>query len=201
MPDNILPLSLLCLAAYLLGSVPFGIVFAKFFCGKDPRKEGSKNIGATNVARLCGIHFGIATLLCDALKGLLPAYYALHIAGFSTTQAAIVGFCALLGHMFSVFLGFKGGKAVATTIGVFIPLSFTALLISALLCVATIVLTRFVSLGSLVLALSLPVCLAIMGRFDILPVAIVVALAIFIKHRENIKRLLSGKEKKLGQRS
>lgn len=193
------PFILLCLGAYLLGSIPFGFVFAKGFCGKDPRHEGSKNVGATNVARLCGLPFGIATLVCDALKGLLPVCLALHSLG-DPRAASVVGFCALLGHMYSVFLRFRGGKAVATTIGVFIPLAFIALLISAAACVAVIAITRFVSLGSLTLAACLPLCLAVQGRHDILPVAVLVTLVIFFKHRENIRRLLGGQEKKLGYR-
>ena len=190
---------LLCLAAYLLGSVPFGFVFAKVFCGRDPRREGSKNIGATNVARLCGLPFGILTLVCDALKGLAPTWLALHLL-MEPQSAAVVGLCALLGHMYSVFLGFKGGKAVATTIGVFVPLAFTCLLISAAACLAVIAITRYVSLGSLTLAAALPITLGLFGRFDILPVAILVMLVIFYKHRENIRRLLAKQEKKFGHR-
>lgn len=197
-PAIFLYLLLACLAAYLLGSIPFGYVFAKTFCGRDPRLEGSKNVGATNVARLCGLPFGILTLVCDALKGLLPTWYAL--AAFDPRTASVVAFCALLGHMYSPFLRFRGGKAVATTVGVFIPLSFPALLVSAALCLAVIGLTRIVSLGSLTLAASLPVCLAVLGRWDIFPMAVVVMLVIFVKHRENIKRLLAGTEKKLGRR-
>lgn len=189
----------LCLSAYLLGSVPFGFIFAKAFCGRDPRREGSKNVGATNVARLCGLPFGVLTLVCDALKGLLPVWLALHLL-IEPRAAAVVGFCALLGHMHSVFLGFRGGKAVATTIGVFIPLAFGSMALSAALCLAVIGATRYVSLGSLTLAACLPVSLALTGRFDILPVAVLVMLVIFYKHRENIKRLFSGKEKKFGQR-
>lgn len=194
-----LNLIILCLGAYILGSVPFGFVFAKGICGRDPRLEGSKNIGATNVARLCGIHFGVLTLLCDALKGLLPTWYALYSTG-NARVAGIVGLFALVGHMYSVFLKFRGGKAVATTIGVFIPLSFPCLLISASLCLAAIGATRYVSLGSLVLAAALPVTLTLFGRFDVLPVALIAAAIIFVKHRENIKRLATGQEKKFGHR-
>lgn len=193
-----LPIIPLCLGSYLIGSIPFGYVIAKSFCGRDPRVEGSKNVGATNVARLCGLPFGILTLVCDALKGLLPTCYALSL--LEPQSASIVAFCALLGHMYSPFLRFKGGKAVATTVGVFIPLSFTALVISAALCLTVIGLTRIVSLGSLTLAASLPICLAALGRWDILPMAVVVMIVIFVKHRENIKRLVTGTEKKLGHR-
>lgn len=192
-------LLLLCAAAYLIGSVPFGYFIAKASCGRNPLLEGSCNVGATNVARLCGLPFGILTLVCDVLKGLLPTGYALILV--YPDSAGLVGFCALLGHMYSVFLRFRGGKAVATTIGVFIPLCFPALLISAALCLAVIGLTRLVSLGSLTLAASLPICLAAFGRWDIFPIALLIAIVIFFKHRANIKRLLNGTEKKLGQRT
>lgn len=190
---------LLCLGAYLLGSVPFGFVFARFFCGRDPRLEGSKNVGATNVARLCGLPFGILTLICDALKGLLPTCLALSF--YEPKAASLVGLCALVGHMYSVFLRFKGGKAVATTIGVFIALSLKSLIIAVTLCLTVIAITRYISLGSLTLAASLPIFLIIFERFDILSMAIIVALIIFFKHRENIIRLLRNEEKKFGKRS
>ena len=183
-----------CLFAYLLGSVPFGLVIAKTFCGIDPRTAGSKNIGTTNVARLCGLHWGIATLACDALKGMLPTLLALQFL-HSPFYASLVGLCGLLGHLYSIFLGFRGGKAVATTVGVFIPLSFYSLLISAAACLLVIWRSGFVSLGSLTLATLLPVCLLFFGRYELLPLAIVVWLLIVVKHRENIKRLLRGEEK------
>ncbi|MDL2307877.1 glycerol-3-phosphate 1-O-acyltransferase PlsY [Desulfovibrio sp. OttesenSCG-928-C06] len=194
-PEFSYPLwSFFCVFAYVLGSVPFGLVIARTFCGIDPRTAGSKNIGTTNVARLCGLHWGIATLACDALKGLLPTLFALQFLG-SPFYASVVGLCALLGHLYSVFLKFKGGKAVATTVGVFIPLSFYSLIISAVVCLLVIWRSGFVSLGSLTLATLLPVCLAFFGRYELLPLAAVVWLLIVVKHRENIKRLLRGEEK------
>lgn len=194
-PDFSYPLfGALCFLAYLLGSIPFGLVIAKGVCGIDPRTAGSGNIGTTNVARLCGLHWGVATLLCDALKGLAPVSLALYLL-HSPFFAGFVGLCALLGHLFSVFLRFKGGKAVATTVGVFLPLSFPALLISGLVCLLVIWRSGFVSLGSLTLATLLPVCLFFLGRTELMPLAIIVWLLIFTKHRENIKRLLRGEEK------
>ncbi|MDR2051586.1 MAG: glycerol-3-phosphate 1-O-acyltransferase PlsY [Deltaproteobacteria bacterium] len=182
--------------AYILGSVPFGLLVARFFCGVDPRLEGSRNVGATNVARLCGLPCGILTLVCDALKGLLPVCSALYGPGAFTPQwAGLVGLCALLGHLHSVFLGFRGGKAVATSIGVFLPLSFPVLLLSGLLCLLAIWRSGYVSLGSLLLAASLPVFLLILGRLELLPLALTVLALVFVKHRENIKRLLAGEEK------
>ncbi|MDL2285477.1 glycerol-3-phosphate 1-O-acyltransferase PlsY [Desulfovibrio sp. OttesenSCG-928-F07] len=185
---------LIALGAYLLGSVPFGLIIAKAACGIDPRTEGSKNVGSTNVARLCGFKFGVLTLVCDALKGLLPTALSLHLFA-DPLVASAVGLCALLGHLYSIFLNFKGGKAVATTVGVFIPLSFPALVASAVICLLVIWRSRYVSLGSLTLATCLPVALALFGRFELIPFALVVMLLIFVKHRENIKRLISGQEK------
>jgi glycerol-3-phosphate acyltransferase PlsY len=191
---NPFPLAGLCLLAYLLGSIPFGLLIARTFRGLDPREAGSRNVGATNVARLCGFRYGALVLVCDALKGLLPTWLALRL-GLPPLLASLAGLCALLGHLFSIFLRFKGGKAVSTTIGVFIPLSFPALLLSALICILLIWRSGYVSLGSLGLAASLPVCLAVFGRYELLPLALLTLLIIFTRHRENIKRLLAGEEK------
>jgi glycerol-3-phosphate acyltransferase PlsY len=184
----------LCFAAYLLGSVPFGLVIAKVFCRVDLRTSGSGNIGTTNVARLCGLHFGIITLFCDAFKGALPVYLALRFFP-SVLYASLVGLCAILGHLFSLFLRFKGGKAVATTVGVFLPLALLPLLISGLSCLLVIALSGFVSLGSLVLAAALPVCLWLLGPPEALPLSILVWFLVVFKHRENIRRLMRGEEK------
>lgn len=184
----------LCLGAYLLGSVPFGLVIAKGLCGVDPRTDGSRNTGSTNVARLCGMRYGLLTLLCDALKGLGPVTLSLYFTG-SPLLASAVGLCALVGHLWSIFLRFKGGKAVATTVGVFLPLSFPALAVSGVICLLVIWRSGFVSLGSLTLAALLPVCLAMLGRYELLPLAVTVMLLIFVKHRENIRRLVKGEEK------
>ena len=189
-----LTLSGLCLLAYVLGSVPFGLLIAKGLCGIDPRLDGSRNVGATNVARLCGLPYGLLALCCDAAKGFFPTWLGLRILE-QPLWAGIIGFCALLGHLFSIFLRFKGGKAVATSVGVFMALSFPALLVSGLLCLLVIRLSGFVSLGSLTLALSLPICLVFLGRYDLLPLSLAVLALILVKHRENIKRLLAGEEK------
>jgi glycerol-3-phosphate acyltransferase PlsY len=184
----------LCALGYVLGSVPFGLVIAKVFCRIDPREAGSGNIGTTNVARLCGLRFGLLTLLCDALKGALPVYLALELL-HAVFYAGLVGFFALLGHLYSIFLGFKGGKAVATTVGVFIPLAFLPLLISGLVCLLVIGLSGFVSLGSLALATLLPVCLLLFGPLEALPLSLAAWFLVMLKHRGNIRRLLRGEEK------
>ncbi|ABB36973.1 Membrane protein YgiH [Oleidesulfovibrio alaskensis G20] len=180
--------------AYVIGSVPFGLVIARTFCSVDPRTGGSRNVGATNVARLCGTGFGVLTLVCDVLKGVVPVAVAMTFSD-SAVFFSLTALAALLGHLYSVFLGFRGGKAVATTLGVFIPLAFTPLLVSALLCALVIWRSGFVSLGSLTLVTALPLMLLITGNFTYIPLALVVMTLVFWSHRENIGRLARGEEK------
>ena len=117
-------------AAYLLGAVPFGLLLSRG-SGIDIRTQGSKNIGATNVARLCGFGWGVATLACDVCKGALPVWLAFRINP-SPLFVSVVGLACVLGHVFSCFMKFKGGKAVATSKGVFMPLAFWQLLVAML---------------------------------------------------------------------
>lgn len=180
---------------YLLGSVSYGVVIAKIFCHVDPRAAGSGNVGATNVARLCGFRWGAATLLCDLLKGALPVAVALYWINDSALFVSAVALAAVSGHRFSCFLGFRGGKAVAAAIGVFLPLAFWQLLISAIVCLAVIWRSGFVSLGSLSLVTVLPVLLAFSGAWQWLPLSLICMCLIFWTHKENIVRLLQGTEK------
>ncbi len=180
--------------AYVLGSCPWGLVIARVFCGIDPRTAGSHNTGATNVARLCGFGWGVATLACDIAKGMLPVLLALWEHA-SIPAVTIIGLCAVLGHVFSLFMGFKGGKAVATSIGVFIPLAFLPILISSILCLVVIGVSGFVSLGSLTLLASLPFVLAYFGQYQWIPLAICLFAIVAWRHKENIARLRSGTEK------
>jgi len=182
------------LAAYLLGSVPFGLVFAKCAQGIDPRLAGSGNIGATNVARLCGFGWGVYTLACDLGKGVVSAAVASYInpdAVFVTLAA----FAAVAGHRWSCFMGFQGGKAVATSIGVFLPLAFWQTFAAALLCVACILRSGFVSVGSLALVASLPFFLLPTDERRFVPLALIVAVVVIRAHKANIWRLLRGEEK------
>lgn len=179
--------------AYLLGSVPFGLFVAKIFCGVDPREGGSRNTGATNVARLCGTKFGVLALVLDVLKGWLPAALAVS-GGLGAVPASCIALAAILGHVFSPFLKFKGGKAVATTIGAFLALMPLGALLSVAACVLVIALTGYVSLGSLTLALCLPVFALLTGKLPYLPLAVAVMLLLFWRHRENIRRLSRGEE-------
>ncbi len=177
---------------FICGSVPFSVLIAGLK-GVDPRKEGSKNPGATNVTRLCGLPWGIAALICDALKGLLPVLAAAHFTG--GYAPSVTALCAVLGHINSPFLGFKGGKGVATTIGVLLAISPKGLLAGVAICVAVIAVTGYVSAGSLALVASLPVIFALMGRFELLPLSLVLLVIVFYTHRGNIGRLMRGEEK------
>ena len=180
--------------AYVLGSVPWGLVIAKTFCRIDPRESGSCNTGATNVARLCGFGWGVATLACDVCKGALPVWLAFRINP-SPVFVSIVGLACVLGHVFSCFMKFKGGKAVATSIGVFMPLAFWQLLAASALCCLIIWRSGFVSLGSLSLVAALAVALAVTGQWVWLPLSLCVLVVVVWKHKENIARLRAGTEK------
>lgn len=179
--------------AYILGSIPFGLLIAKSLCNIDPRLDGSKNTGATNIARLCGIKYGIGTLVLDLAKGFVPVIMANAWMddGFGLS---IVALGAILGHAFSCFMNFKGGKAVATTVGAFLALSFWGTFFSAAACLGVVALSGHVSMGSLTLALALPVFMFLSGNFAYVPVALVVMVLLFWRHKENIHRLARGEE-------
>ena len=181
------------IASFFLGSIPFGLVIAKKFCGIDPREDGSRNVGATNVARLCGFKWGLLTLLCDLLKGFLPVLFFDSVGGGALPYAAGLGI--ILGHMFSYFLSFKGGKGVASTVGVFLALSPLQLVTSAVICLALIWRTGFVSVGSLSLVTALPVLFIFSGRWADMFFAVIIAVLVIYAHRENIARLRRGEEK------
>lgn len=182
------------LMAYVVGSIPFGLVIARTCCGIDPRKDGSKNSGATNVSRLCGFPYGVATLVCDVAKGALPVWGALWLDPMPLF-VSLTALACVFGHVFSCFMGLRGGKAVATSIGVFVPLAFWPLLGSCALCMLVIARSGFVSLGSLSLLASLPVFLAIAAKWTWIPLSLCLCAVVFVKHRENIQRLRRGEEK------
>ncbi|MEF3698900.1 glycerol-3-phosphate 1-O-acyltransferase PlsY [Desulfolutivibrio sp.] len=179
---------------YLVAAFPFGLWIGLACAGVDPRQAGSRNTGATNVARLCGTKCGAAVLVLDLLKGFLPVMLG---AAFSDSWIflSLVGLVALLGHMRSIFLYGRGGKGVATTIGVFLAYSPLAALLAVAVCVFVIRRTGYVSAGSLALAATLPLALLATGDTAYIPVSLVVAAWIAWRHRENISRLLAGEEK------
>ncbi len=188
----------LCLISYLVGAIPFGLVIGKI-AGVDVREHGSKNIGATNVSRTLGKGLGALTLLFDLVKGFFPMFIAGKLLGSFAENQLIVctcGVCAVLGHMFPIYLKFKGGKGVATALGVFLYLSPLAIAMSLGIFIVTVAVSGFVSAGSLLAALLFPLWLVLLNASNtMIGAACVVALFIWIKHHANIKRLLRKEEK------
>jgi len=186
---------LLIITAYLLGSIPTGLLLAKA-AGVDIRSSGSGNIGATNVYRTLGRSVGILTLVGDCLKGLIPVVAASYL-GMSDIWVAAVGLAAFLGHVFTVFLGFKGGKGVATALGVFLAVSPPAVGSALLIFVAVVWKWRYISLASITAAVAMPGMVAVFdSRPAMVIMTVIVALLVVWKHRENIKRLREGTETK-----
>jgi glycerol-3-phosphate acyltransferase PlsY len=179
---------------YLLAAFPFGLLVALVGCGIDPRLAGSRNTGATNVSRLCGTKMGVLTLLLDLAKGLVPVLCARAMTD-SPVFLSMVAVAAVVGHMYSVFLYGKGGKGVATTIGVFLGAAPIPALLSVAACVAVIRVSGYVSAGSLTLAGAVPVLCAWLGPVSLVPAAAIIGGLVIHKHRDNIARLRSGQEK------
>ncbi|CAN7489071.1 glycerol-3-phosphate 1-O-acyltransferase PlsY [Phyllobacterium sp. LjRoot231] len=190
------PLLLFALVfGYLLGSIPFGLILTRMAGLGDVRSIGSGNIGATNVLRTGNKKLAAATLLLDMLKGT----GAVLIAGIASPEAAIVaGFGAFLGHIFPVWLKFKGGKGVATYLGVLLGLFWQGALIFAAVWLIIAYTTRYSSLAALVAAIVVPIALYITGVSQIALLFLVLTIIVFIKHRANIQRLVSGTEGKIG---
>lgn len=186
------------LVGYLVGAIPFGLVIGKVV-GIDVRKEGSRNIGATNVNRVLGKKLGFLTLICDCSKGLLPMWLAGNFLPDSANRELIIaltGVLAVVGHMFPVYLRFRGGKGVATGLGVFLFLSPWVIAISLAVFLASVKLSGFVSVGSLLASALVPLWLYLLGASKIaIAAATLIALLIWAKHHENINRLLHGREK------
>jgi glycerol-3-phosphate acyltransferase PlsY len=181
--------------AYLMGAVPFGYLLVRWKTGSDVRAAGSGNIGATNVLRTTGRGLGVLTLLLDIGKGFLAVWIAARLAGGSPEWMAGAALAVMAGHAFPVFLGFRGGKAVASYVGAFLYLVPLALAVVAVIFVLLVWRTRYISLGSIAGAALVPVAAALLGA----PLAVVAAAALggaFIiwRHRENIVRLRAGTE-------
>jgi acyl phosphate:glycerol-3-phosphate acyltransferase len=217
-------LPLIAASSYLLGSIPFGYLLMRIFRGEDVRQSGSGNIGATNVARKSPV-LGVITLLLDALKGsaavalaivlsppifarisvthvpwrlILPASLSPDFAIWTVSAVLFV----LLGHMFPVWLKFRGGKGVATGLGSFALIAPQAALIAAVIFIAVVLVFRYVSLGSMVAVVLLPVLIALIGEAGVTPLSLglisLASLLILAKHHQNISRLLAGTESRLG---
>lgn len=187
----------IALFGYLLGSVPTGLILTKLFSKVDPRKIGSKNIGATNIFRTAGKALGILTLVGDLLKGAAPVVIAIQW-GESDLWIAISGLSPFLGHIFPIFLGFKGGKGVATALGVYLVISPIAVFIEFLIFAGIVWRWRFISLGSITCATTIPILIAYF-RSDsqaYFIVSVMMAALILYRHQSNISKLLQGTENK-----
>lgn len=204
---------LVAAVAYLLGSIPFGYLLLKIFRKQDVRTIGSGNIGATNVARSGSKGLAIATLVLDALKGftavVITRFFAFPSAVSASSSianpailAALAALCAILGHMFPVWLKFKGGKGVATGVGVFLALAPRAVLVVLVIFAIIVAVSRYVSLGSIVASALFPIFFLLMYRANVTAPTLLlvcgVAALIIWKHRDNIRRLTSGTEHRFG---
>jgi len=193
------PLYLLAAAfGYLLGSIPFGLLITRFAGTEDIRSIGSGNIGATNVLRTGRKSLAAATLVCDALKGTIPVVVMGMLGG--PTAAMIAASGAFLGHLFPVWLGFKGGKGVATYIGVMFGLFWPAGLVFCIAWIATAFASRYSSASALIASVVTPVFLSWMDVPHFAALAAVLTVLLWIMHRENIQRLLNGTEGKIGKK-
>ena len=195
------------LIAYCIGSISFSVIITKKLAGFDVREKGSKNAGSTNVLRTAGKKAGALTLLCDILKGVIAVLIAYIIAKiFPEENGAlllqIAGIAAVVGHTFPVFFQFKGGKGIATSLGILLIMNWQIGLICLVFALVLMALTRMVSVGSILAAILFPVLTLFISNNYLIPgnyiiFGICIALLVIYNHRENVQRILSGKENKL----
>lgn len=195
-------LSVLCvIISYLLGSVSFSVLLAKGLKGIDIRHHGSGNAGATNTLRVLGKGPAILVLALDILKGVIAVLLGFWLGGDSHWVPALCGIAAIIGHNWPVYFRFRGGKGIATTIGVMASLAFFPVLYAGIIAILAIALTRYVSLGSLLLVLFTSIFLAIFGNFGpYFWTSLIICVFAFWRHRTNIVKIVQGRENKLGSR-
>lgn len=183
--------------SYAVGSICSAIIVCNVCKLPDPRSKGSKNPGATNVLRLSGKKYAAIVLVADALKGFIPVFLA-KVFGFSPTAIGYIGFAAVLGHIYPMFFDFKGGKGVATTLGVLFGINFLLGLVSTILWILIAVLSRYSSLASIITLLAAPLLslFHLANLFAFLPL-LIMCLYVVYKHRENFERLQNGTESKI----
>ena len=194
-------LLLILVVSYLLGSIPFGYLLVRIFRGEDVRQSGSGNIGATNVSRKSPV-LGVLTLLLDAVKGILSVQFAVMLAGSPQRDAGVyrtmasAALLAIVGHMFPVWLKFRGGKGVATALGGFLRFSPRSVLVAVIIFVVVVALSRRISLGSILTAAAFPFVVFFFLTHDPLVIALIALAAVLIiaRHHQNIRRLVSGTE-------
>jgi glycerol-3-phosphate acyltransferase PlsY len=184
---------LIGISSYLMGSIPFGFILTKIFLKKDIRKIGSGNIGATNALRTGNKIIGYSTLILDILKAIAPIVY---VKIFYQDFLYIASLCAFLGHVFPIWLKFKGGKGVATYLGILFAINFYFGVVFIISWLVTFFISKFSSLSSLVGAASIPIFLLILAKFNQVIFFTIMFVLIFFTHRENIKRLINKEETK-----
>jgi len=192
-----MPIVLSVIASYLLGSIPFGYLLVRFFRGEDVRKTGSGNIGATNVSRTSP-GLGAATLVLDALKGFAAVALARQFHGPDALFMATAALFAIAGHMFPVWLGWRGGKGVATALGAFLYMAPRPVLMMVVVFAIVVAAFRYISLGSIVAALCFPVFVVFTEHYSGKPMLLIAAASALIvaRHHKNVRRLLQGNESK-----
>jgi acyl phosphate:glycerol-3-phosphate acyltransferase len=188
------------IAAYLLGSIPFALIVSRRLSGVDPRRIGSGNLGATNVARASGIAAGVVVALLDTAKGAVGVIVAERLSSDSVVPAA-AGFAAIVGHIYPIWLGFRGGKGVATACGVFSLLTPAAVPPALAIFLLTAWLTRYVSLASLLATIAVaPFAYATGSPAPVVTAALAASIVIVFRHRSNVVRLKAGTERRIGVR-
>ena len=183
--------------AYLLGGIPVGFLLVKLKTGQDVRTAGSGNIGATNVHRTAGLAAGIATLILDAAKGWLAVWIAYRLSNGSTAWASAAALCVMLGHIYTPFLNFKGGKGVATFLGAFLFLAPGAIAAVILVFIVAVALLRMISLGSILAAITFPLAVWLISQpaWPLMSAALICCLLVLFRHAENAKRIHEGTER------
>ena len=201
---------IIAIIAYLVGSINFSIIISKRMAGFDVREKGSGNAGTTNMLRSVGVKAAAITLLCDILKGVVVILIAILIGNIvdgldDALLVQLAGIFVIIGHTFHIFFGFKGGKGIATSLGVLLMINWQIGLICLVFALILMVITRMVSVGSIAAAILFPVLVIFIGQNYIVPVnnwsylifSIIVAVLVLFNHRENLKRIFTGKENKI----
>ena len=201
---------IIAIIAYLIGSINFSVIISKRMAGFDVREKGSGNAGTTNMLRSIGVKAAVITLLCDILKGVVVILIAILIGNIvdgldDALLVQLAGIFVIIGHTFPIFFGFKGGKGIATSLGVLLMINWQIGLICLVFALILMALTRMVSVGSIAAAILFPVLVVFIGQNYIVPVnnwsylifSIIIAILVLFNHRENLKRIFTGKENKI----
>ena len=201
---------IIAIIAYLIGIINFSVIISKRMAGFDVREKGSGNAGTTNMLRSIGVKAAVITLLCDILKGVVVILIAILIGNIvdgldDALLVQLAGIFVIIGHTFPIFFGFKGGKGIATSLGVLLMINWQIGLICLVFALILMAITRMVSVGSIAAAILFPVLVVFIGQNYIVPVnnwsylifSIIIAILVLFNHRENLKRIFTGKENKI----